>query len=170
MAQNVTINKVNYEDVSQVKLPLTSDSSTYAVFMDTSDATATAAQILSGATAYVKGAKVTGSIATASPVTGTISTKAQSVSVPAGYYTAASTVSISATEQAKIIAENIKAGVTILGVTGSSDVTDTTISSTTAATAADIISGKQAYVNGALLTGTHTDPTFSLSSGILTIS
>ena len=49
---------------------------------------------------------------------GTISTKAGTVTVPAGY-TTGGTVSISSTEQAKIIASNIKSGVTILGQAGS---------------------------------------------------
>lgn len=38
------------------------------------------------------------------------------------------------------------------------------------ATAADIKSGKTGYVNGKKVTGTHTDPTFTLTSGVLTIS
>ena len=49
---------------------------------------------------------------------GTISTKAGTVTIPAGY-TTGGTVSISSTEQAKIIASNIKSGVTLLGVAGS---------------------------------------------------
>lgn len=49
---------------------------------------------------------------------GTISTKAGSVSIPAGYYDGTGSVSISTTEQAKIIADNIKQGISILGVTG----------------------------------------------------
>ena len=56
---------------------------------------------------------------------GTISTKAGTVSIPAGY-TSGGTVKISDTEQAKIIAGNIKSGVTILGQTGS--LTSATIS------------------------------------------
>ena len=50
-------------------------------------------------------------------VSATISTKAGTVNIPAGY-TSGGTVSISSTEQAKIIASNIKKDVTILGVTG----------------------------------------------------
>lgn len=46
-----------------------------------------------------------------------ISTKAGTVSISEGY-TVGGTVGISSTEQAKIIASNIKSGVTILGVTG----------------------------------------------------
>ena len=49
---------------------------------------------------------------------GTISTKAGTVTIPAGY-TTGGTVAISSTEQAKIVASNIKSGVTLLGVAGS---------------------------------------------------
>ena len=52
-------------------------------------------------------------------VTGTIATKAGEYTVPAGYHNGSGKVGISSTEQAKIIAGNIKAGVTILGVEGS---------------------------------------------------
>ena len=86
---------------------------------DTSDANATASQILSGATAYVNGSKVTGTMTNNGAVSGTISTKAQQYSVPTGYHDGSGKVQISSTEQAKIIAGNIKSGVQILGVTGS---------------------------------------------------
>ena len=51
-------------------------------------------------------------------VSGSISTKAGVYDVPAGYHNGTGTVAISAVEQAKIVAANIKAGVTILGETG----------------------------------------------------
>ena len=85
---------------------------------DTSDANATASQILSGATAYVQGAKVTGTMTNNGAVAGTISTKAQQYTVPAGYHDGSGKVQIASAEQAKIIAGNIKQGVTVLGVTG----------------------------------------------------
>lgn len=84
----------------------------------TSDANATASQILNGATAYVNGSKVTGTMTNNGAVAGTISTKAGAYTVPTGYHDGSGTVSISSTEQAKIIAGNIKSGVEILGVTG----------------------------------------------------
>lgn len=86
---------------------------------DTSDANATASQILSSATAYVNGSKVTGTMTNNGSVSGTISTKAGAYTVPTGYHDGSGTVSIASTEQAKIIAGNIKSGVSILGVTGS---------------------------------------------------
>ena len=85
---------------------------------DTSDATAVAAEILATKTAYKNGSKLTGTMPNNGAVAGTISAKAEQYTVPQGYHDGSGKVSISATEQAKIIAGNIKAGIEILGVTG----------------------------------------------------
>lgn len=85
---------------------------------DTSDATATAAEILLGKTAYKNGEKMTGTMPNNGAVTGTISTKEQQYTVPQGYHDGSGKVSIAAAEQAKVIPGNIKDGVEILGVTG----------------------------------------------------
>lgn len=100
---------------------------------DTTDATASASEILSGQTAYVNKNKITGEMTNNGAVSGTISTKAGTYTVPAGYHSGLGSVSIDSTEQGKIIATNIKSGVTILGVEGTysgESVTATSISVT----------------------------------------
>lgn len=86
---------------------------------NTSDATAAAAEILATKTAYVAGNKITGSMPNRGAQTGSISTKAQSVTIQQGYHDGSGSVSIATAEQNKIIATNIRQGVTILGVEGS---------------------------------------------------
>ena len=137
MANNQYINKVIYG--GQTLIDLTGDDVTAADVLtgklfhlpsgaagvgacdydaDTSDATATAAEILLNKTAYKNGEKLTGTMPNNGAVSGTISAKAQEYTVPQGYHDGGGKVSIDATEQAKIVAANIKDGIQILGVTG----------------------------------------------------
>lgn len=116
MAQNVIINSVTYQNVPEVDIPKSGGGT--AKFYDTASADISAGDVLTGKTAYGSSGEVSGSMANNGSTSGTISTKAGTVTIPAGY-TSGGTVSISSTEQAKVIASNIKSGVTLLGVAGS---------------------------------------------------
>lgn len=128
MAQNVIINGVTYQSVPEVDIPKSGGGT--AKFYDTASGDAAAGDILSGKSAYNSNGEISGSMPDNGATGGTISTKAGSVTIPAGY-TSGGTVSISSTEQAKIIGSNIKSGVTILGQAGSLTVPTISQNSTT---------------------------------------
>lgn len=84
---------------------------------DTQDATAAVAEILEGKTAYARGTKLTGTMPNKGAVSGTITDKTP-YTIPMGFHDGSGTVSLDATESAKLIAGNIKKGISILGVEG----------------------------------------------------
>lgn len=116
MAQNVIINGVTYQNVPEVDIPKSGGGT--AKFFDTASADVTSSDLLTGKTAFGSSGSVSGGMANNGATGGSITTKAGSVTIPQGY-TSGGSVGISSTEQAKIIASNIKSGVTILGVAGS---------------------------------------------------
>lgn len=86
--------------------------------VNSQDATVKVAEILNGKTAYARGVQLTGSMPNNGAVSMVISTVDGSVTVPQGYHDGSGIVTIDSIEQTKIIASNIKQGITILGVTG----------------------------------------------------
>lgn len=116
MAQNVVINGVTYSDVPEVDIPKSGGGT--AKFYDTAGANITSGDVLTGKTGFGSAGSVSGNMANNGSTSGTINTKTGTVTIPAGY-TSGGTVGIDSTEQSKIIASNIKSGVTLLGVAGS---------------------------------------------------
>ena len=84
------------------------------VGVDTSDANAAAGDLLSGKTAYVGGKKVTGTIPSKAAATFTPGTADQTIAA-GRYLSGKQTIK----GDANLLAENIKSGVSIFGVTGS---------------------------------------------------
>ena len=86
--------------------------------VNSTDATVAVAEILDGKTAYARGSKLVGTMPNKGAVNGTITTKEEQFTIPTGFHDGSGKVGIDTTEKSKIIAANIKEGVTILGVTG----------------------------------------------------
>lgn len=114
MAQNVVINGVTYSDVPEVNIPKSGGGT--AKFYDTASADAGASDILTGKTAFGPSGSVSGSMANNGSTSGTIGTKAGTVTIPAGYTTGGT---VSLTNVTDCVASNILSGKSILGVTGS---------------------------------------------------
>ena len=137
MANNQYVNKVVYD--GDTLIDLTSDTVAAAYLLKnytahdrsgapitgsceydskTTDANAAAGEVLSGKTCYVNKAKVTGSMTNNGSNDVTL-TSAAGASIPAGYYDGSGHAVLDSTSASALSANNIRAGVTILGVEGS---------------------------------------------------
>ena len=121
---------------------------------DTSGATVVASDIVAGKRAYAHGEEVMGTMPDHSNASYIITRYNQVNSINAGYYNGYGVVKLDETERDKFIPSNIKSGVTLLGVTGASNIVDTSDSN---AMASDILIDKVAYANGERVVGTMPD-------------
>lgn len=123
--------------------------------VDTSGASITAADMRKDKSAYSGGVLIHGSIPdnTETEITPGVSEK----TIGVGQYIAKA---IKILGDAKLLAENIKSGISIFGVKG-------TFTSDATANPADVLSGKTAYKNGGRISGTMVDRgTYAYASGI----
>lgn len=111
---SVVINGVTYATCPEVDIPKSGGGT--AKFYYTGDADAAAANLLSGKKAFGASGEISGSMANNGATGGTISTKAGTYTIPAGY-TSGGTVSLGGVTDC--VAGNILTGKTILGVNGS---------------------------------------------------
>ena len=114
---SVVINNVTYNSVPSVQIPK-SGSSGNATFYDASECDAAAGNVLSGKKFVGSSGQDTGTMANNGSTSGEISTKAGTVTIPAGY-TSGGTVSIKSSAVTDCVSGSILSGKTILGVSGS---------------------------------------------------
>ena len=174
MAQNVVINGVTYNEVKKVEIPLASDPSQSIDYLNTDDATAVAASVKKGETFYAGGEQRTGAMPVNEAIDKTLDAADNSVSIPAGYNPGGTvkvvpeTKAVTPTKEEQTV--KASSGKVMSQVTiGKIPDAYQDVSGVDAA-AADVKKGKKIVdANGQTVTGTHTDPSFTLANGVLSI-
>ena len=119
---DLTGDTVTASDVlSGVKFHLPSGANgtgTCAYDVDSSNCTATQAEVLATKTFAKNGSVLTGSMPNRGAVTGTISSKTTPYTIPQGYHDGSGTVGLDSASAQALVANNIREGVEILGITG----------------------------------------------------
>lgn len=159
--EDVIIHGVTYPTVPSMRAKDADNQSQYVTFYYTGDATGTAAHLLYGDVLYGPNGEVVGTMTDRSGFSGTVTNKNLDVVIPAGFHDGTGSVGLSSNDKNNLVSGNLRSGVTVLGVSGSSTVVDT---SDATATAAQILNGETAYVNGQKLTGTLTTISVSQDS------
>ena len=125
---SVVINGVTYSNCPEVDIPKSGGGT--AKFYDTNEANITSSDVLTGKKGYGASGEVEGGMANNGSTSGTISTKAGTVSIPAGY-TSGGTVSLKSSAVSDLVSANLLTGKTVLGVSGSLTVPTVSQDSTT---------------------------------------
>ncbi len=86
--------------------------------VDSSDCTATVAEVLATKTFAKGGAVLTGTMPNRGAVSGIISSKTTPYTIPQGYHDGSGTVTLDSASLAALVANNIRENVEILGITG----------------------------------------------------
>lgn len=86
--------------------------------VDSSDCTATAAEVLATKTFAKGGSILTGTMPNRGAVSGTISSKETPYTIPQGYHDGSGTVGLDSASSTALVANNIRENITILGITG----------------------------------------------------
>ena len=127
--------------------------------VDTTSGDAGAGDILAGRTAWVDGVAVTGNVPAGGDVIGADGSLV--ITIPDGLYRESRSATV---VDADLTPGNVRAGVVILGVSGKTEVVDTTSGD---AAAGDILSGRTAWVDGVEIGGTIPTRTLSESNDLV---
>lgn len=113
---SVVINGVTYASCPEVDIPKSGSGT--AKFFYTGDADMASGDLLTGKTGFGTSGAINGSMANNGSTSGEISTKAGTVTIPAGY-TSGGTVSLKSSAVSDLTSANLLSGKTVLGVSGS---------------------------------------------------
>lgn len=124
----VVINGVSYSNCPEVDIPIQGGGT--AKFYDTNEATIESGHVLTGKKGFGPNGEVSGSMANNGSTSGEISTKAGTITIPAGY-TSGGTVSLKSSAVSDLVSGNLLTGKTVLGVSGGLTVPTVSQDSTT---------------------------------------
>lgn len=172
--KKVTINSVTYE-TNEINIPLADNPNEKAKFLETSDGNLEASKMAKGTSGYSNGKLVTGTADTNGAINATLDTSNPSFSVQSGFTDGGEvnivleTKTVTPSKSAQDVTPTAGKVLSKVSVAKIPDVYQDV--SGVDAVAADVKKGKKIVgADGTPITGTHTDATFSLANGILSIA
>ena len=172
--KKVTINGVTYE-TNEINIPLADNPNEKAKFMETSDGTLNAAKMVKNTSGYSGGVKVNGTAEDLGALNATIDVANPSYTVPTGFVSGGQIKVVTEAKTAtpsKSAQDITPSSGKVLSKVSVAKIPDAYQDVTGVdAVAADVKKGKKIVgADGSTITGTHTDPAFSLANGILSIT